>query len=247
MDAIRNPRVFISYLKADADFARRLADQLRSLLPESEIFLDQEISPGSDWVSTIADIIPKSDAFIAVVSDNSDDYSWSIFEIGLAISAREKSGRPIIIPILRGSPSKMPDFLKSFQYIDFRVDSEFARNATMLAKALTEFEEKHPTKSLDKTNILESYFDIQRTQLQELKNQQIELERRYYRDGVRKAIAGLLLLIVVLVTFAVYLSVIDTRSLGGIKDWITIVIGPTIGLFGAVVGFYFGQRSVLDS
>jgi hypothetical protein len=106
---------FISYSRADSEFALRLAADLKTA--GANVWLDQlDIEPGTRWDSAVEDALINSAnmlvilSSVSVASDNVRD------EVSYALSQQMK-----IIPVLF-SECKIPFRLARLQHIDFRND-----------------------------------------------------------------------------------------------------------------------------
>jgi formylglycine-generating enzyme required for sulfatase activity len=115
----KTKQVFISYATKDAEFAHRLADDLKRLgvpvwiAPES-------IRPGESWVSAIERGLEESSHVVVVLTPAALESRWVKKETDIAI-ARERKGRIQVIP-LNVEPCAVPLFLSSYQMVSFRRD-----------------------------------------------------------------------------------------------------------------------------
>jgi len=109
------PPAFISYSREDADFALRLAQDLRGA--GASVWLDQlDIRPGSMWDSAIEDAIVGATHMVVVLSPSSHKSNNVRNEISFALAAGK-----IVIPVLY-KDSGIPFSLRRFQCVDFRTD-----------------------------------------------------------------------------------------------------------------------------
>ncbi len=113
----RDPRqVFISHARLDAEFAHRLAEDLRNrgwavwIAPES-------IRPGEKWVAAIERGLAESGIFLAVVTPNALQSRWVKTETQDAIAA-EHEGQVRVIPLL-AAPCDVTGLLKTYQQVSF--------------------------------------------------------------------------------------------------------------------------------
>lgn len=74
-------------------------------------------------------------------------------------------------------------------------------------------------------------------------NTNIEHRREHMRGILALILVGLLTVTVLLALGAVMFRNYDTDTMDRIKDVLAIVLGPVVGLVGAVTGFYFGEQS----
>ena len=113
----RDPRqVFISHARLDADFAHRLAEDLRGrgwavwIAPES-------IRPGEKWVAAIERGLAESGIFLTVMTPNALQSRWVETETHNAI-ASEHEGQVRVIPLL-AAPCDVTGLLKTYQQVSF--------------------------------------------------------------------------------------------------------------------------------
>jgi uncharacterized protein YegP (UPF0339 family) len=123
-------QIFISHDAEDAQFARRLADDLQRrgvsvwIAPES-------IQPGEDWVSAIERGLQGSSHMIVVLTPAAVDSGWVKTEINAAIDMAHK-GRMKVVP-LDVKPCSVPLLLSSYQRISF---SDYNAGFKQLTKTL---------------------------------------------------------------------------------------------------------------
>ncbi len=112
-------RVFISHATADAQFAHRLADDLRRFGVQVWI-APESIRPGESWVDAIERGLGESSHTVVVLTPNALKSRWVKKETGVAI-AQERKGRIQVIP-LDVEPCAVPLLLSSYQMLSFRHD-----------------------------------------------------------------------------------------------------------------------------
>jgi len=112
-----SPRLFLSYSRADRDFAGRLAIELRQ--QGFRVFLDtRDIDPGDNFVSKLAKEIKRSTGLVAVISENYSLSRWGQAELYSAIAANK-----LVIPILispatmSGLDDPLQRLLRDTQYV----------------------------------------------------------------------------------------------------------------------------------
>ena len=130
--AARDPnKIFISYANPDADFAARLAADLRQrgfdiwMAPDS-------ILPGEKWVAAIERGLRESGIFLLVLSPAGIDSKWVSQETQVAIML-ENEGQMRIYP-LRVQRAEVPLLLSTRQHIAF--DTDYERGLAGLLAAL---------------------------------------------------------------------------------------------------------------
>jgi hypothetical protein len=103
---------FISYSRADKDFALELARELRS--SGFLIWLDQwDIPPGARWDDQIEKALTQCEIFMVILTPSSTASDNVKDEIGYAIDNKKQ-----ILPVLLEN-ANLPFRLKRFQYVDF--------------------------------------------------------------------------------------------------------------------------------
>jgi formylglycine-generating enzyme required for sulfatase activity len=116
----RNPRqIFISHAHQDAEFARRLAADLKSqgwpiwIAPDS-------ILPGEKWVEAIERGLEESGIFVLVITPAAVASHWVRDETSLAIELKNEGKLQLITLLLE--VAKTPRFWNLYQHIRFRSD-----------------------------------------------------------------------------------------------------------------------------
>jgi hypothetical protein len=83
------PQVFISYSRADSEWARPFAEALKKL--GLRVWFDQfEIEPGVPWDAALESGIRDSDVFVALVERENLLRPNLFFELGAAIGMKKK-------------------------------------------------------------------------------------------------------------------------------------------------------------
>ena len=111
--------VFLSHSMADVAVARAIANALES--HNVKTWVDTaSLQPGASWRDEISNALRKANVVIAIVSQQSLRSPWMHFEIGAAFSL----GTPVVTVLVGEiTPSDLPDWLQSVQYVDARGDS----------------------------------------------------------------------------------------------------------------------------
>jgi sulfatase modifying factor 1 len=137
-------QVFISHARKDADFAHRLAADLKQLGVQIWI-APESIRPGEGWVKAIERGMRESSHVVIVLTPPALDSKWVEKETEVAI-ALEREGRLQIFP-LDVKPCKIPLLLSSYQMISFRrnYDAALGQLAGILRLRVTPvLERRHP-------------------------------------------------------------------------------------------------------
>ncbi|MEO1445644.1 MAG: toll/interleukin-1 receptor domain-containing protein, partial [Cyanobacteria bacterium J06635_11] len=110
-------RYFISYSRADAEVATRLAEQLRE--QGVNLWIDRlDIAAGDRWDSSIEEALQECPGLMVLLSKTSVASENVLDEVSYALEENEK-----VIPILI-EPCDIPFRLRRLQYIDLVEDYE---------------------------------------------------------------------------------------------------------------------------
>ena len=106
--------IFLSYTQQDREWAKALADRLRS---ENLTVWDSEteLYPGDNFAAKIAEALENADAMVVLVSPDSLASQWVKHEIEFALGSSRLSGR--LIPIVVRPTEKMPWILQKLKTI----------------------------------------------------------------------------------------------------------------------------------
>lgn len=127
-------RVFLSHNSADKAFVRRLATDLRR--SGQDIWLDEwEICVGDSLIQRISDGVDESAYLVVVVSQHSVVAPWVTEELNLAMTD-QIGGQGITVLPVRLDDSKMPHFLRSRLYADFRDPAAYQQGLNLLLRAM---------------------------------------------------------------------------------------------------------------
>lgn len=107
-------RVFFSYAAADSSSALRLRSLL-SQQPNLQVFTTDSLSAGEDWVSKLKSELSACDIFFVLISPNSLDSNWVLYEIGAAWGLDKP-----IVPVVTNKDlvSKLPFPASQFQPVE---------------------------------------------------------------------------------------------------------------------------------
>ena len=109
------PRYFLSYARADAPFALRLADDLRA--SGVDLWIDQrDIAPSQRWDRAVEAALRDCVAVVVVLSPRSVASENVLDEIGFTIDSRKD-----VVPLLY-EPCDVPMRISRMQRIDFTGD-----------------------------------------------------------------------------------------------------------------------------
>lgn len=124
--------VFISSSHKDRDLARDLARRLKDAgVHATYSALTLSTGGGSESEKAFMDLLKYADEIIVILSSNSVDNLWLMFEIGAASSLRKK-----ITPVVVGlQKQELPQVIKQLKYINYDKLSDYIANIERRAQA----------------------------------------------------------------------------------------------------------------
>ena len=127
--------IYISYTRQDKNIATALGQALVNQGYTTSIDTDI-LHPGIDWRLKLRDELKKSDAFIAIITEQSAKSPFVISEIGSALAYAE-SGGMAVIPVVIGN-LEIPAILSHIQSI-FSPNADIEYIASQVEAALSAF------------------------------------------------------------------------------------------------------------
>lgn len=123
-------KVFISASHKDRDLARDLEHRLRDAgVPV--IYSELTLSAGSNYEKDFMNLLRSADEIIVILSSNSVDNFWTMYEIGAASSLRKK-----VTPVVVGLEDKeLPSVIKQLQHIRYDELSDYISQLERTAQA----------------------------------------------------------------------------------------------------------------
>lgn len=108
-------QAFCSYCRQDADFALRLAGDLKAA--GAHVWLDQlDIVPGQRWDRAVEDALAACPRMLVILSSFAVNSTNVMDEVSAALEANK-----IVIPVIYGD-CNIPFRLRRLQHVDFRLD-----------------------------------------------------------------------------------------------------------------------------
>ncbi len=146
--------IFLSHSHADKDFVNKLAKDLKGA--GYYVWTDYaEIKIGDSLIEKIREGIDKVDYVGVVISRNSINSEWVKKEVDIAMTQEIEGRRVKVLPILLDDV-KLPGFLESKKYADFKSESLYKKSLNEIEKRLDEI----PSKKAD----FPSNFDFQKSE-----------------------------------------------------------------------------------
>ena len=123
-------KVFISASHKDRDLARDLGHRLRDVgVPVT--YSELTLSAGSSFEKDFMQLLKKADEIIVILSSNSVENLWMMYEIGAASSLRKK-----ITPVVVGLEDKeLPPLIKQLKHIRYNEISDYISKLERTAEA----------------------------------------------------------------------------------------------------------------
>ena len=139
-DQLEGVKVFISHDARDAQLAQEVASALREA-GFKDVWDDRLILPGDNWAEKISEALKESEVMIVLLTPEALESSIVNWEIGFALGKESYEKR--LIPVIVGSPEKMPDdripwILRSLKVIKLPERGKNAESLKQIALALKE-------------------------------------------------------------------------------------------------------------
>jgi hypothetical protein len=144
--------VYISYNKADLEFARKLASRIERQHIKGElvkVFFDEwDIEPGENILLKIEEAEPSSRFIVLIMSSEWLESNWTTLERVIPVYDDPSGLKGRIIPIMRRR-CEPPPSIRILKWLDFTTDSNFERELAKLiarikGKTLRELMGKEP-------------------------------------------------------------------------------------------------------
>jgi hypothetical protein len=126
-------KVFISYSHNDNQIARQISHSLEEF--GFEVFYDEKISLGSNVFKELQTNLLTSDAFIVLVSNNSNNSQSVKQELVSAIAYQQERKKPLITPIVIGDV-EVPQILSRIRYLQYSQDDDFNNIINLIVEEL---------------------------------------------------------------------------------------------------------------
>ena len=123
-------KVFISASHKDRDLARDLEHRLHEAGLQTT-YSELTLAAGFNYEKTLLDLLKTADEIIVILSSNSVDNLWMMYEIGAASSLRKK-----ITPVVVGlEKQELPPVIKQLKYIRYNEVSDYISKLERSAQA----------------------------------------------------------------------------------------------------------------
>lgn len=120
--------VFISHAHKDTDLARDLINRLREIGIQTNT-LNASVS-GTAIENSIINTLSDVDEVIVILTDDSVDSRWLMYEMGVASSLRKRI-TPVIVGI---NANKLPSLIKNMQFVKYADLSKYISDLEKRAK-----------------------------------------------------------------------------------------------------------------
>lgn len=233
--------VFLSYAADDTAFADRIAKALAE--DGTSVWKDKDsIQPGDRWIDELSRAIQDANVFIPLISKNYARSNFLNSEIAAAVAAQSSDPKRKIIPILIERGAHPPSFIDQFQYVDLSQDKDFETGVSRLKDAISR-ERPGSTSSPIDIGAITAGRDIQ---ILDLKAQQEEFDRQQKYKNLHIRYTSFISLVATMTGIIVASIVIfySPEEPKGLTSVLLTVLPALTGLFGTIIGYYFGSRSV---
>lgn len=116
--------VFISHTGEDKDFARKLAEDLKT--SGINVWLDEwEIKVGHSITEKVNEALDRSNYIVVILSEKFFSKTWPMRELKSAMMKQSSTGKTFILPV-KIDDAPMPSLIADIAYADFRKDYEAA-------------------------------------------------------------------------------------------------------------------------
>lgn len=118
------PKVFLSYAHDDAEFARKLAADLR--VRGINVWIDvSDLKPGLRIEDSIGNALRDSDALLVILSRSSLQSQWVRREIEIGLS--KSKGLPLVVPIVIDIEARrnLPPSIATYQFLDLSEKEDY--------------------------------------------------------------------------------------------------------------------------
>lgn len=114
----RGHRVFLSYVRKDADLASAVADRLGEA--GFDVWSDRRIRIGEPWEDAFEDAVLNADIYVILASPEALESNASFFEMGIALGRVAMEPGVRLVPVLvRGTRwGELPNVLRRYAGID---------------------------------------------------------------------------------------------------------------------------------
>jgi hypothetical protein len=145
--------MFVSYSRADRDFALRLAEDLRAA--GFNVWMDQaDIRPGETWDEAIEHALMTSSSLLLILSPNSIASQSVMNELSFALDENKR-----VLPVLYRS-CKIPLRIRRLHYIDFTSSYQAGLRALTSGYERVSSRENHPpSASSNAKNVAQPFGD----------------------------------------------------------------------------------------
>jgi hypothetical protein len=125
--------LFVSYSRADSDFATKLAMQL--VKHKANIWIDQwELHVGDSLINKIQEAIQGASGLLVILSKASVESEWCKKELSSGLIRELEEKRVVVLPVLM-EDCAIPMFLRDKLYADFRANFDTGLRAVLEAIA----------------------------------------------------------------------------------------------------------------
>lgn len=226
-------KVFVSYSRDDAVYARELLDALQKR--GIDVSGDMSIAAGTTWATALRRMMDEADAFVLVTSRSSARSKSIDWEVAAAAvrAAHDRSVR--LIPVMLDRRAEIPPLLSRYQFIGPQVAKDPDRVADLVQESLI------TAASPPDLNLEREIVNAERANLQlAIAHRRSEITRSWRAMAKFLSIAGLVAGVTATALVAVWVNAIP--QVANIAAALVSLVSATIA---AAVSFYL-RRSRND-
>jgi hypothetical protein len=225
-------KVYLSYSQQDKHFAEKLMRELLAQQPNIVLFSPSTIVVGESWIEQIKQQMENANLFVIVFSKNSKDNPWLGYELGYALSQREKKSVRVVPIVVGDAEGVSLNLLWDTSFLTYKDDQsidKLVRDILSAPQNVTRFETSNEFENefiYGKRRALDALHRAQSTE-------RFSKERRF---------VGIFILAL---TLAVVGSFVWAPIYGGeVAKNIFVLLGSMVtAILSGAVGFYFGRGS----
>ena len=226
-------KVFIAYQQSERGLAADLAGVLRKD-GYDVFFAFDDIQKGANWEDVIASETSGADAYIIIVGDRQN--TWQSIESRQIVLTNAYSKKPkMILPIIIGTGTEIPDILRPFQAIivpDVKRFTEIKQQVVFALKAYSAMIEKEAKAEKDAQELLQKGI---KDHINGVLNRLKSIE---WRNKIYASILYALSAIVLLAAIAIAITFLWRTEIRDVSvEKIAIVGGAYLIISGLVISF----------
>jgi hypothetical protein len=128
-------KVFVSYSRDDAPYARELSAALRKR--GIDVSSDMSITAGASWATELRRMMDDADAFVLLTSKSSAASGSIDLEVAAAAARASRDRNIRLIPVVLDRRAEIPPLLSRYQFVEPQVARDPDRVADLIQESLS--------------------------------------------------------------------------------------------------------------